>query len=132
MNMNITPVKKGQKVTLDDVFEPIIYLNTFPHPKGNLIASVKVVGLNDQKVKKTLNSIRYLTTQLVNNFQVSAVINVEYDKSNQTIYFSANSKIDTAELEIEALEYDVQDDHFHLSQGLFTILNSNFDNIVAI
>jgi hypothetical protein len=99
--MNITPVKKGQKVTLDDVFEPIIYLNTFPHPKGNLIASVKVVGLNDQKVKKTLNSIRYLTTQLVNNFQVSAVINVEYD-------------------------------HFHLSQGLFTILNSNFDNIVAI
>jgi len=131
--MSYSPVKKGQKFTLDDVFEPIIYLITFPDPKGYIIVHVKVVGFNDQEVKKTLRGIHYLTNRLVNSFQLSDILDVKYEKSDQMISFLANENIDyDVELTTKALEYDTQNGHFHLSQSLFTVLSSNFKNVVVV
>ena len=124
----LTPLKKGEKFVLDDAFEPFIYLITFPNPNGPIISSIKVIGMNDQKVKKTLMKVFYLAVQILKNMQVESLLTVGYDTSAMTIFFEAN---DSAKPE-EALEYDVENGHFHVSQALSTVLTSKFKNIVVI
>lgn len=128
---NLRPLSSGQGTTLDNVFKPIIYINTFPNSMGFTIASIQVIGMNERSVKKTLQNIQNsISSTLRDMNDMGRFWSVqEHPNMKNTLFFSAEFQ-EASEEELEM--FDGANAHFFISQEIYKDLKKDFPNLIVI
>ena len=128
---NLRPLDRGQGTTLDDVFKPIIYINTFPNAMGFTIASIQVIGLNERRVKKTLQNIQMSISNTMRDMNdMGRFLSVQKHPTMENALFFSTVFQDASEEELEM--FDEANAHFFISQEIYKDLKEEFPNLIVI
>ena len=128
---NLRPLSSGQGTALDNVFKPIIYIVTFPNSMGFTIASIQVIGMNERRVKKTLQNIQNSISNTMRDMNdMGRFLSVQvHPTMKNTLFFSADFQ-EASEEELEM--FDGANAHFFISQEIYKDLKEEFPNLIVI